>query len=106
MLIHISSILVNVDSTEDHEIHYLKDGGVAINARPAISEVTCRLMDESSSDRETDLFTSSNEEEGELEENKIVLEDDSLDYFWLFLSLLLNYLSCCSHTWQSTCTVL
>lgn len=40
--------------TEDHEINCVKYGGIATDARPAISEVTCRLMDENGSDSETD----------------------------------------------------
>ena len=55
----------SVDGSEDHEIHCLKDGSVAADARPAISEATSQLASEndSSSDIE-DLFASADEDEG------------------------------------------
>ena len=47
------------------------------NAHPAISEASSRLATENDSSDTEDPFTSMDEDEGELEENKIVLEDDS-----------------------------
>ena len=71
---------MSVDGSEDYEIHCLKDGSVAADAHPAISEATSQLASEndSSSDTEADPFASADEDEGELEENKIVLEDNLL----------------------------
>ena len=68
---------MSVDGSEDHEIHRLKDGSVAADARPAISEATRQLASEndSSSDIE-DPFASADEDEGELEQNELVLDDD------------------------------
>ena len=70
-------ISVSVDGSEDHKIHCLKDGSVAADARPAISEATSELAskNEISSDIE-DPFASADEDEGELEQNELVLEDD------------------------------
>ena len=67
-------ISVSVDGSEDHKILCLKDGSVAADARPAISEATSQLASEndSSSDIE-DPFASADEDEGELE---LVLDDD------------------------------
>ena len=64
-------ISVSVDGSEDHEIHCLKDGSVAADARPAISEATSQLANDSS-DIE-DPFASADEDEGEIE---LVLDDD------------------------------
>ena len=53
---HACGISVSVDGSEDYEIHYLKDGSVAADAHPAISETTSQLASEndSSSDTEAD----------------------------------------------------
>ena len=46
------------------------------DASPAISEATSRLASENDGSRDTeDLFASVDEDEGELEEDEIVLED-------------------------------
>ena len=37
---------MSLDGSEDHEIHCLKDGSVAADVRPAISETTSRLASE------------------------------------------------------------
>ena len=47
------------------------------NALPTISEAASRLASENDSSSDTkDPFASVDEDEGELEDNKIVLEDD------------------------------
>ena len=65
---------ISVD-VNDHEIHCLKDGGIAVDARSAISEATSRLMDDNNN--EEDPFAALEEDETELYENGIVVEDDS-----------------------------
>ena len=63
--------------SEDHEIHCLKDGNVAADARSAISEATSQLTSENDSSSDIDdPFASADEDEGELEQNELVLEDD------------------------------
>ena len=68
---------MSVDGSEDHEIHCLKDSSVAADAQTAISEATSQIASEndSSSDIE-DPFASADEDEGELEQNELVLDDD------------------------------
>ena len=59
---------MNVNGSEDDEIHCLEDGGVAYDTRPAILEVTHQLLDESGDDSDTvDPFASLEEDDGELE---------------------------------------
>ena len=59
---------MNVNGSEDDEIHCLEDGGVAYDTRPAILEVTQQLLDESGDDSDTvDPFASLEEDDGKLE---------------------------------------
>ena len=63
-------ISVSIDCSEDHEIHGLKDGSVAADARPAISEETSQLASENDSRSDIeDRFASADEDERELEQN-------------------------------------
>ena len=67
---HSCGISVNVDSSEDAEIHCLKAGEVAALATPAITDFTCKLLQEDESDE--DPFASMDkEDEGKLEQNKL-----------------------------------
>ena len=69
-------ISVNVDGSEDAEIHCLKAGEVAALAAPAITDLTRRLLQEDESDE--DPFASVDEEdEGDLEQNELVIYTDS-----------------------------
>ena len=66
-------ISVNTDRTEDDEIHFLKEGEVAEDARETIHTETATLnaADEA---EESDPFTDI-EDKDELEENELVLDD-------------------------------
>ena len=74
-------ISVEVDGTEDKEIHCIKDGGVAAEAFAEISQRTAALLatDESDSSESDDPFEDIDEDEGELEENEVVIEDDAAE---------------------------
>ena len=71
-------ISANVDSSEDAQIYCLKAGvKLLLLAAPAITNFTCKLLQEDEGDKE-DLFASVDEEdEGELEQNKL---QSNLDY--------------------------
>lgn len=64
-------ISVNIDGTDDREIHCRKEGGMAAGARATITAETARLLFGNCSE---DLFTDP-EDEDELEENEAVLHD-------------------------------
>ena len=59
--------------TEDEEIHCLKEGGVAADARESIRRDTATATDTEL--KESDPFADIEEDEDELEENELVLED-------------------------------
>ena len=65
-------ISVEVNGSEDDQIHCLKQGGVASSARPLINSATTRMESRS---EEEDLFASLEEDMDELEVNEIVIED-------------------------------
>ena len=67
-------ISVSINCSEDDEIHCLKDGSVAADARPDILEATSLLTCGNDSDTD-DPFASVDEDEAKLEENEVVLED-------------------------------
>ena len=71
-------ISVSMDGTADGEIHCLKQGGVAAEAREAIAEGTASLLSRSDDDPFTD--------NDELEENELVLDDGLLN---------LNFMTSC-----------
>ena len=61
---------------EDKEIHCLKEGGVAVDARESIQRDTATLAPAMDTElEETDPFADVEEDENELEENELVLED-------------------------------
>ena len=62
---------LNTDRAEDDEIHCLKEGEVAADARETIRIATLDTADES---EESDPFADI-EDEDELEENELVLDD-------------------------------
>lgn len=69
-------ISVNVDGSEDVEIHCLKAGQEAALAAPAITDLTRRLLQEDESDE--DPFAGVDEEdEEELEQNELVIYTNS-----------------------------
>ena len=71
-------ISVNVDGSEDKEIHCIGDGGVAPEARAEITRSTAALLapcDEEEDD-DTDPFKDISEDEQELEENETIIEDE------------------------------
>ena len=68
-------ISVHTDGTEDGEIHCLKEGGVAADARKTIERDTAALATVTDSLEESDPFADVEEDEEELEENELVLED-------------------------------
>ena len=62
--------------TEDEEIHCLKEGGEAADARESIRRDTAMLATATDTElQESDPFTDVEEDEDELEENELVLED-------------------------------
>jgi len=62
--------------TEDKEIHCLKQGGVAIDARESIQRDTAMLATVTDTElKESDSFADVKDDEDELEENELVLED-------------------------------
>ena len=69
----VCEISVHTDGMEDKEIHCLKKGGVATDAREAIRRETATL--DTVTLKESDPFTDVEEDEDELDENKLVLED-------------------------------
>ena len=72
MFFRACGISVSIDGSEHCEIQCLKDGSVAADARPAISEATSRLASENNSSMDSeDPFVSTDEDKGEM-----VLEDD------------------------------
>ena len=68
-------ISVEIDGTHDGEIHCLKPGGVAADARRAINMETANLLASVSGDDDEDPFAGLEEDEDELEENETVLDD-------------------------------
>ena len=73
-------ISVKVDGTEDKEIHCIKDDGIATEAFGEISQRTAALLATDESDSESDdPFKDVDEDEGELEENEAVIEDDTAE---------------------------
>ena len=66
-------ISVEVDKVE--EIHYLKPGGVAADARETINTETANFLAGVSEDDGKDPFTRLEEDDDELEENETVLDD-------------------------------
>ena len=66
---------MHTDGTEDGEIHCLKEGEVAVDARKTIERDTTALATATDSLEESDPFTNVEEDEEELEENELVLED-------------------------------
>ena len=76
---HACGISVSTDGTEDDEIHCLKEGGVAADARETVKRETATLtllplaaLPEAD---DLDPFADIEEDEEELEENEVVLED-------------------------------
>ena len=67
-------ISVHTDGTEDGEIHCLKEGEVAADARKTIERDTAALATATDSLEESDPFADVEEDEEELE-NELVLED-------------------------------
>ena len=62
--------------TEDEEIHCLKEGGVAADARESIQRDTATLASVTDTElEESDPFVDFEDDEDELDENKLVLED-------------------------------
>ena len=72
----------------------LKAGKVATLASPAITEANCKLLQEDESDEE-DLFASLNkEDEGDLEQNKLLVDTDTDLLTLCSTSLSLHSLPC------------
>lgn len=71
-------IAVQVDGSEDKEIHCIQDGGVAAVAFEDISSSTAALLAscEGESDSDGDPFKDIDEDEAELEENEVVIDDE------------------------------
>ena len=62
--------------TEDEEIHCLKEGGVAADARESIQRDTATLASVTDTElEESDPFADVEEDENELEESELVLKD-------------------------------
>ena len=74
---HSCSISVNVDGSEDAEIYCLKAGEVAALAAPATTEFTRKLLQEDGSDKEDSFASVDEEDEGELEQNELVVYTDN-----------------------------
>ena len=73
---HACGISVYTDGTEDEEIHCLKEGGVAADARESIWRDTTTLATATDSElEESDPFADVEEDKDELEENELVPED-------------------------------
>ena len=69
-------ISMNTDGTEVEEIHCLKEGGVAADARESIQRDTATLTTAMDTELvESDPFADVEEDEDELEDNELVLED-------------------------------
>ena len=66
---------MHTDGTEDGEIHCLKEGGVAADARKTIESEPAALATATDLLEESDPFADVEEDEEELEENELVLED-------------------------------
>ena len=72
----VCGISVNVDGTEDHKIHCIKNGEVAVAAREEIKSKTRALHDNQSDDQsDVDPFAEMSEDEDELVDNELVVED-------------------------------
>ena len=67
-------ISVRVDGSEDEEIHCLKQGGVAADAREVVRRDTASL-DTTTDTEDLDPFADLEEDEDELEQNEVVLDD-------------------------------
>ena len=67
-------ISVSVDGTEDHKIHCIKDGEVAVAAREVIKTKT-RTLHEQSDQSDVDPFAEMTEDEEELDNNELIVED-------------------------------
>ena len=70
-------IFVNVDGSEDAEIYCLKGDGVAALAGPATTDFTRKLLQEDESDEKDPFASVDEEDEGELEQNELVIYTDS-----------------------------
>ena len=68
---------MNVDGTEDAEIRCLKAGEVATLAAPATTDATRKLLQEDESDEEDPFSSLDEEDEGELEQNELLIDTDS-----------------------------
>ena len=66
---------VDADRTEDEEIHCLKEGGVAADARESIQGDTAMLATATATELRNQLGPFVEEDEDELEEKELVLED-------------------------------
>ena len=73
----VCGISACVDGTEDASIHWLKSGGVASEALPTITENTATLLSEAQRQDEddSDPFADLDDDEEELEANKLRVED-------------------------------
>ena len=80
-------ISVHTDGTEDGEIHCLKEGGVAADARKTIERDTAALVTATDSLEESDPFADVEEDEEELE-NELVLEDCMLIHYTVLSTIL------------------
>ena len=69
-----------IDGSENIDIHCIKDGGVASEARAEISRATSILLspqeDTVDPGDDPDPFKDIKEDENELEENEVIIEDD------------------------------
>ena len=68
-------ISVKVDGPEDKEIHCI-DGGIAAETFAEISQRTAALL---ATDESDEPFEDIDEDEGELEENEAIIEDDAAE---------------------------
>ena len=68
-------VSVNIDGTDHGEIHCLKPGRVAVEAREAITTETATLFSSIQDRDEEDPLADLEEDKDELEENETVLED-------------------------------
>ena len=69
-------ISVHVDGTEDEEIHCLKQGGLASDARDVVRRDTASLITSAGTDTDdVDPFADVEEDEDELEQNEDAVDD-------------------------------
>lgn len=73
-------ISVKLDGSEDNVIHCIKDNGVAPQAREDIQKETAALLaSKDNEDENEDPFKDIEEDEDELQQNEMVLDEDSGD---------------------------